>query len=680
VEEEFTLTSDFDKGNGVNVNYATDQVQLNGAGAPLNFIWVAKSGDGTANLGTVVKIDTKSGAILGEYRTAPEFQGFGNPSRTTVDQDGSVWLSNRNDVYGGQGSVIHIGLFENGQCEDRNGDSIIQTSTGLNDLRPWEVPTANQDDPNLVPFAADECIIHYVKVNSTGTRHISVNDDNDVWVSGSGQQNFDLIKGGGPTKANAGTIIRSETSVSFGGYGGLISGDVIWSAGPLLRWDTKLALSGENGDPSGPDIGPPNPGTNWTGQTTPNSYGLCVDKEGNVWHTEYGGNIHKYAPDGRHLGSFYHGKTTAQGCVIDSRIGGTNDVWVAHSLNTAASVGHLKSNGTLVGVVSLNSAPHNDFGTTGVAVDANGKIWATNYRTHSVTRIDPSANGGVGAADLRVFLGDNAYPYDYSDMTGSTIRAAPTTGSWAVVVNSTESGHAWISTRINWNSILPTDTSLKVKASSSVDGTTYSQVSDVAKSGSLLTLPDGQYLKIIVALARPTSDTASPVLLDLSVREGMTRQTRAPAGKPTCRRVNQPCGEVDQCCSPANKVCEGLVGDRRVCKICLTRGSRCLRTSQCCRGLQCRTGKCSKTRNGMMRCHGMKRRMRSRHQMSSKRSKRSKRTSKGIEGKGIEGKGIEGKGNNRRRSCNRNRGGKGGKGSEPSKTSKRSKGLKGGSV
>jgi hypothetical protein len=519
VKNEFTLTSDFDQGAGVNVNYAGDQVQLNEAGAPFNFIWVAKSGDGNINLGTVVKIDTNSGAILGEYRTAPEFQGFGNPSRTTVDKDGSVWLMNRYDVYEGQGSVIHIGLLENGQCQDRNKNNVIETSTGLGDLRRWEIPAGNQGDPDLVPFADDECIIHYVKVNSRGTRHVSVNDENDVWVSGSGLQDFDLIKGGGPTVTNAGTIIRSETSVGFGGYGGLISRDTIWSARNLLRWNTTLPLSGPNGDPSGADIGPPTEGTSWSGQYDFDSYGLCLDKDGNVWNTELtGGYINKYAADGRYLGRFSHGNNYAQGCVVDSREGGTNDVWVAHSLLSGASVGHLKNNGSLVGVVSLSSDPYYDSGTTGVAVDANGKIWATNLNTHSVTRIDPSLNDGVGAADLRVTLGDYAYPYDYRDMTGSTIRAAPTTGSWAVVVNGTASGHVWSSTQVTWNSDVPDGTSLFVKASSSDDGTRYSQESDVMASGSLLSdLPNGRYLKIVVALKRTTSAVPSPVLKDLSL-------------------------------------------------------------------------------------------------------------------------------------------------------------------
>lgn len=720
MKKQYTLTADFALGSGINVNYndpAADQVQLNGAGTPFEFIWVAESGKGAA-----VKIDTNDGTILGEYRTTPSFQSAGNPSRTTVDHDGSVWLTNRNDVYSGMGSVLHIGLKENGQCQDRNNNGIIETSTGLDDVLPWDVPLDKQGEPNLALYAEDECIIHYVKVNSKGTRHVSVNDDNDVWVSGSGLRKFDLIKGGGPTVAGAGQIIRSEQSVGYGGYGGLISGDVIWSANPLLRWNTTLSLSGSNGDPNTAtkDIGPPPPDKNWSGQSY-DSYGLCVDKKGNVWNTMYGGGaVSKYAPDGTFLGDFSQGNSYSQGCVVDSRSSGTNDVWVAHSLNNPAAVGHLSNEGVYLGTVDLRNvlgtAYNQERGTTGVAVDAKGKIWATNYYSDSVTRIDPALNGGLGAADLRVYLGAGAAPYDYSDMTGSTNRAAPTTGSWAAVVDSEVAGHDWQSMSVFWSSNVPQGTSLEVKASSSEDGNTYSSESVVAASGSLLgdLFPDGRYLRINVLMRRDNSESPSPVLRDLTVAEGCLTDddcgdfekgecgvgkcnaatgacftsldstmctpadpnnacdandvcgqdgkcviTFKPRGAPcddhklctrpdtcdgkgvcvggnpqncksVCRKVAKTCGTVAQCCSYANKVCEGPVGGQKkcqvchalntpcsrstqccssankacdgpssttkTCKVCLARRARCTRTSQCCPGLTCKGGASSSKR------------------------------------------------------------------------------------
>jgi hypothetical protein len=86
------------------------------------FVWVAVS-----TKGTVVKIDAESGAILGEYYSAPDGMGR-DPSRTTVDKAGNVWVANRAEGADSMGSVMHIALEENGQCADRNGNGIIDTS------------------------------------------------------------------------------------------------------------------------------------------------------------------------------------------------------------------------------------------------------------------------------------------------------------------------------------------------------------------------------------------------------------------------------------------------------------------------------------------------------------------------------------------------------------------------
>lgn len=235
IPAKFSVDADFDVGKLVNLNHddVHDQLQLDNKSTAFNFIWIPCSG-----LGTLLKIDTISGHVLGAYRTTPENQQWGDPSRTTVDHDGSVWLSNRADVYNSSGSVIHIGLNENNQCHDRNNNGVIDTSTGIDDVRSWDTLDVNT--------AEDECIVHYTKVNSLGTRHVSVDAKNDVWVSGYSLQNFDLIKGGKFDIPGSGTIIRSEESVDYGGYGGLVGMDgVIWSAAPLLRWNPVGNLTAE---------------------------------------------------------------------------------------------------------------------------------------------------------------------------------------------------------------------------------------------------------------------------------------------------------------------------------------------------------------------------------------------------------------------------------------------------
>lgn len=454
----------------------------------------------------------------------------GIPSRTTVDSDGIVWVANREDVYGNFGSVTHIGLLENGQCEDRNKNGVIDTSRNLSDIKPWVVPDDKKDDSgasHLAQYAEDACITHYVKVNSLLTRHISVNGDNDVWVSGWTLRAFDLIKGGGPTVSKSGTINTPYASVGYGGYGGLMSGDVLWSAGSLLRWNTKLPLTGEtNGNPPGPSIGPPVNNMSWAGQIEFEIYGLCLEKAtGNVWNTGlFSGEIVKYASDGAYIAKFSLGNEYPyhQGCAVDNQ----NNVWIANSKWSPAAVTHLKSDGTFVGIIEISDDKGNrQEGTTGVAVDPKGKIWATNYYSHTVSRIDPTkgptvAGIPVGEVDLTVFLGENAFPYDYSDMTGSTLTSRPTTGRWIDVIDSGEAGHSWSATVVSWNANVPDATTLSVKVSSGSDGIVFG-ADKIVNSGSIFTISNGQYLKIQAFLGRASATTAAtPVLFDLKVEDG----------------------------------------------------------------------------------------------------------------------------------------------------------------
>ncbi len=501
------MDADFDEGTSINVVHdPSDQLQLDDTTEAFGFIWIAVS-----SKGTIVKIDTETGDVVGEYKSAPDGRGT-NPSRTTVDNNGSVWATNRSESGSvpadgispgvpsagrSMGSVLQIGLEENGECVDRNGNGVIDTSTGFADIRSWS-NAGNVDDLGGVSTADDECILQFVRVNSTGTRHVSVNADNDVWVSGTGGKFFDLIDG------DTGNIIRQEPSVGYGGYGGLIDGNgVIWSARPLLRWDTVLPLTGGNG-------------TNWTGYAH-DSYGLCIDSLGNVWNTSLNGNeIRKFDPSGSLIGTFSHGNTNAQGCVVDAN----DHVWVAHSLLGSNTVGHLLSDGTYIGNVTVGSGP------TGVAVDAAGKVWATNVYDQTASRIDPNA-GPIGAdgatlvGDVDFTTGDlGGQPYNYSDMTGSTLIGAPENGTWSIVHDTGIANVDW--GNVSWNAFQPDDSNIVVTVSSSTDGLTFG-ATEAAVNGAGLAVANGQYLKVSVGFSRSNSDADmdgindSPILFDLTI-------------------------------------------------------------------------------------------------------------------------------------------------------------------
>ena len=479
VERTYTTDADFDEGNTFNVVHdVANQLQLDSKAQNLDFIWVAVS-----TKGTIVKINTETGQIVGEFFTSPSGQPR-DPSRTTVDLNGNVWNTNREG-----NSVVHVGLLENGQCIDRNGNGVIDTSSGFGDIRPW-TNAGGADTNGGVSTAADECILHYTKVNSFGTRHLSVTKDNDVWVSGTSGRRFDLLDG------ITGQIKRAEPTVGFGGYGGLIDKNgVIWSSNPMLRWDTSKPLTGPNGG-------------NWIGYNHP-SYGLCIDSGGNVWNSSFGdGRIRKFAPNGTLIGTFNQGDAFAQGCVVDRN----DHVWVAHSLNRS-TVGHLRNDGTYIGTVPVGSGP------TGVAVDASGKIWATNYNSRTVSRINPNlgplaADGvtHVGAVEFTTRdLGGN--PYNYSDMTGSTLFGIPTTGTWSTIFDSQITGAEW--GRIGWTARFCGDASLRVSVASSTNGTTFGP-NEIVSNGADPSVANGRYLRIIVSFKRAASGE-TPVLYDLSV-------------------------------------------------------------------------------------------------------------------------------------------------------------------
>ncbi|HEV8431561.1 MAG TPA: RHS repeat-associated core domain-containing protein [Pyrinomonadaceae bacterium] len=478
-ERTYTLDADFDQGTQFNVIHeVANQLQLDHTAREFDFLWVSVS-----SKGTIVKINTKTGQVLGEYFTSPAGQPK-NPSRTTVDLNGNVWATNRDG-----NSVVHVGLVENGQCVDRNGNGLIETSTGFGDIKAW-TNAGGANTNGGVSTAADECIIHYTKVNSFGTRHVSVNKDNDIWVSGTSGRRFDLLDG------VTGQIKRAEPTTGFGGYGGLIDPNgVIWSSNPMLRWDTALPLTGPNGG-------------NWRGFNHP-SYGLCIDSHGNVWNTSFnGGGVRKFAPDGTLLGTFNMGDALAQGCVVDKN----DHVWIAHSLNRS-TVGHLKNDGSLVGIIQVGSGP------TGVAVDGSGKIWATNHNSRTVSRIDPNLGPlgpdgvtHVGAVDFTTInLGGDLY--NYSDMTGSTLSGVPNTGTWATVFDSGIVGAEW--GRIGWTAQMCGDASLTVSVASSTNGTTFGPV-EVVANGADPSVANGRFLRIVVNFKRSASGE-TPILYDLSV-------------------------------------------------------------------------------------------------------------------------------------------------------------------
>ena len=191
--------------------------------------------------------------------------------------------------------MSQIGLLENGQCADRNGNGKIDTSTGLGDIKPWP-NSSGVDTDGGVETAADECLINYVRTKGVAIRQVSVDAENHVWVGGAAQGNspsfFERL-------APDGTVVRSinmRASAETGEagpvaccYGGLIDkAGILWSSSGLnhlLRIDPLKP----NGHADLVRVIP-------LGRT---SYGLGIDPDGVLWQTNWTYNtVQKISPAG----------------------------------------------------------------------------------------------------------------------------------------------------------------------------------------------------------------------------------------------------------------------------------------------------------------------------------------------------------------------------------------------
>jgi streptogramin lyase len=531
----YTLDADFDGGTMLNVNHDSPnnkQLQLNTTTEPFPFIWIACSARGT-----IVRVDVNSGAILGEYYTSPADRGR-DPSRTTVDLYGNVWAGNRAEVTSigniQYGSVIKVGIVVGGtRCDvdgspnvngdylkppfdystavDRNGDGLIKTSRGAGDLRPWPAGTdgVGSTDGNgaLVQDAEDECILIYQRTpNGGGVRHVSVDNNNDVWVGNFynyNPQTFNKLDG--DTGAVLAPFSFSAFDLGAGGYGGLVDGNgVLWSAslnqGGLIRYDTNSA--------TGTFIN--------TGML---SYGMGIDNNGNIWNSQWTNNfIFKFTPAGATVAGFpktFSGADGLRGVVITPV---DNNVWVASSWGNRVS--RLDNNGVLIKNIELASL--GGYHPTGVAVDSNGKVWVTNLNSNNAMRIDPNAGtDGKGAVDLTVNLGANAGPYNYSDMTGAVaIGSTSPQGTWTKVEDSGVTGTSWGT--IGWNDEpqgnIPQGASITVDARAAENQAGLSSETFIPVSDGVAFNLTGRYIEIRVTL-KPSSEGISPVLSDLTLYE-----------------------------------------------------------------------------------------------------------------------------------------------------------------
>jgi cysteine-rich repeat protein len=357
--------------------------QSNNPGALLSFIWIANSAQGT-----VSKIDTKTGVEHGRYYV----QG-GQPSRTSVNLLGDVAVSSRDP-----GGVTKIAARKE-KCIDKNGNGMIETSTGPADI---------------LPFGTDECILWTKSIPSTGygfgpraTAWEPTEPDPVTcqyppprlwfgWMDANYTAHFERVDG--ETGATLDTVMYPWASGSYSPYGGAVNanGDFFatgLSGGPVIKIDADtLALT---------DFGIPPNGC---------KYGMTLDIFGNIWVGGCGDS------------SVYHYDTMAGvwsniGNAGGSRVNGImadkdGNVWGAGSDSCrlvhidAASRTYINNSIPLPGC----SAPW------GVSIDIDGFVWVVDMNGQAY-KVDP-----VNYATV-ITVSGLVGPYTYSDMTGAALAA-----------------------------------------------------------------------------------------------------------------------------------------------------------------------------------------------------------------------------------------------------------------
>ncbi|MCP4688858.1 MAG: hypothetical protein GY859_12460, partial [Desulfobacterales bacterium] len=446
----YTFDADFDGGVLVNVEHETvhDQLQLDAGVDILPFIWVANSDEGN-----VSKINTLTGKELGRYCTGPTTGT--NPSRTTVDSDGNLWVGNRNT-----NSAVKIALTP----RDKNGDGVITTSTGARDILPW---------------GDDEAVEIYITGVDSGPRALAIDADNNVWIGGYGK-NMGYYDG--ETGARLKNIFTNRPC-----YGALIDAN-----GTLWISSKSSGLTRIN-----------NPAGAHTISYLPIGfvYGIGIDADGYIYASSFEQRkLRKVDPDTnavvftKFYGLGYRGRGVA--------VGFDGDIWVANSYFSKVTR-HDPTNGDIKATIDTENYP------TGVAVDSAGKIWVTNLYGDSIQRIDPATE----RIDFTKLGHDG--PYNYSDMTGYISRNITTrNGRWTVVCDT----HREDAPRgvISWSSSEPAGSGIEVRARTSNDQTSWTDWEEAESGAPLTALADGRYIEVEAAFSLRTGEV-SPILYDLTV-------------------------------------------------------------------------------------------------------------------------------------------------------------------
>ncbi|MFO0561372.1 MAG: MopE-related protein [Polyangiales bacterium] len=468
-----------------------------------DYLWVPNTAEST-----VSKWDANMRREIARYRVglaAGEClgrccwdNGCNMTSRTVVDGFGNAWIANRG--FAMQGTVSKIAA-DTADCVDRNGNGMIDTSTGPSDVR---------------PFGADECVVLNVPVGpSNATLRAIAVDRGDamfpegyVWVGGC---NSSAAQPGFKLNPRTGAVLQTVT-IPHCAYGAVVAPD------GRLWW---------NGGAFNSSITPMTTTTGAMGTTvTGGGYGITVDADGRLWFSQ--GN-RGYDPR-TNSWTTTTGSVSSTGITVD----GMNRVWgvVGNNLvnwNASAFVAGGAMPAAAFTSRAITPAPS---GVSAIGADRAGNIWLATSNAGPLTRFDTATNS------FTTHAGPNRV-YTYTDFTGAVRRLVIGTGTYTQNYD-TNCARPELA-QLTWDATTPAGTTLVFAmqtadtmaglggAPSTVIATAPMMASpvDVAARLAAAMVTARRFVRLTVTFNPTTMPIASPVL------RGMSLAWRCPYSVPT---------------------------------------------------------------------------------------------------------------------------------------------------